>query len=42
MRGIAEVFCNDPAVKRIGKEKGKKLFEEMIALNKDCLDDFLK
>ena len=39
---LCDVFCNDPAVRRIGKEKGKQLFEEMIELNKDCLDDFLK
>jgi alpha-galactosidase len=39
---LCDVFCNDPAVKRIGKEKGAKLFEEMIEANKKCLDSFLK
>jgi alpha-galactosidase len=39
---LCNVFCNDPAVKRIGKEKGAKLFEEMIEANKECLDSFLK
>lgn len=38
---LCEVFCNDPAVKRIGKEKGAQLFEEMIRANKECLDSFL-
>ncbi len=38
---LCEVFCNDPAVKRIGKEKDSKLFQEMIELNKECLEDFL-
>jgi len=40
-KGLCDVFCNDPAVMRIGKIKGAKLFEEMIIANKDCLDSFL-
>ncbi|MCL2513357.1 MAG: alpha-glucosidase/alpha-galactosidase [Oscillospiraceae bacterium] len=39
---LAMVFCSDPAVKRIGSVKGKKLFEEMIDKNKECLEKFLK
>lgn len=40
-KALCEVFCNDPAVKRIGTEKGAKLFEEMIKANEDCLESFL-
>ena len=39
---LEEVFCRDPMVAMIGKEKGKKLFGEMIELNKECLEDWLK
>ncbi len=38
---LCEVFCRDPAVERIGKEKGEKLFEEMIHENRECLEGFL-
>ncbi len=39
---LREIFCCDPAVKRIGIDYGRKLFEEMIAANASCLEDFLK
>jgi len=39
---LEAVFCRDPMVARIGEENGKKLFAEMIALNAECLEDFLK
>lgn len=38
---LLAVFLNDPAVRRIGPEKGARLFEEMIQLNAACLEDFL-
>jgi len=42
-RSVLEaVFCRDPQVVRIGLEKGKKLFAEMIQKNKKCLEGFLK
>ena len=40
--GLAAVFCRDPQVVRIGVEKGKKLFGEMIAKNRKVLEGFLK
>jgi alpha-galactosidase len=40
-KGLLEVFLNDPAVKRISREDGTKLFNEMIELNKECLEDWL-
>ncbi len=40
--GLLKVFLNDPAVKRISQENGIKLFNEMIELNANCLEDFLK
>ena len=39
---LCRVFCNDPAVQRIGREKGEKLFYEMVKANRDCLEGFLK
>jgi len=39
---LEDVFCRDPQVVRIGLEKGKKLFAEMIRKNKNCLEGFLK
>ncbi|MCL2494134.1 MAG: alpha-glucosidase/alpha-galactosidase [Oscillospiraceae bacterium] len=39
---LEAVFCRDPQVVRIGVEKGKKLFAEMIDKNRKCLEDFLK
>ena len=39
---LREVFCRDPAVMRIGKDNGRRLFEEMIAANASCLEGFLK
>jgi len=39
---LEAVFCRDPQVARIGPEKGKKLFAEMRAKNRECLEDFLK
>ncbi|MCL2508836.1 MAG: alpha-glucosidase/alpha-galactosidase [Oscillospiraceae bacterium] len=38
---LEEVFCRDPQVARIGRENGKKLFAEMRAMNRECLEDFL-
>ena len=39
---LEAVFCRDPQVVRVGIEKGKKLFAEMIRKNKNCLEGFLK
>ena len=39
---LEAVFCRDPQVVRIGIEKGKKLFSEMIKKNRNCLEGFLK
>jgi len=39
---LEAVFCRDPQVVRIGIEKGKKLFAEMIQKNRKCLEGFLK
>jgi len=39
---LEAVFCRDPMIARIGEESGKKLFAEMIELNAECLEDFLK
>jgi len=38
---LEEVFCRDPQVARIGREKGARLFREMIELNRECLEEFL-
>ena len=38
---LEAVFCRDPQVARIGAGKGKKLFAEMRAKNRECLEDFL-
>jgi alpha-galactosidase len=38
---LEAVFCRDPQVARIGPGKGKKLFAEMRAKNRECLEDFL-
>jgi len=39
---LEAVFCRDPQVARIGLEKGKKLFTEMIHKNRKCLEGFLR
>ncbi|MDR2686324.1 MAG: alpha-glucosidase/alpha-galactosidase [Oscillospiraceae bacterium] len=39
---LEAVFCRDPQVARIGIEKGKKLFAEMIRKNRKCLEGFLR
>lgn len=38
---LLKVFLKDPAVAKIGKENGTKLFNELIELNKECLEEFL-
>lgn len=40
-KALLQVFCNDPAVSRIGKEKGEKLFSEMLEANRHTLEDWL-
>jgi len=42
LSALEEVFCRDPQVVRIGKEKGRQLFAEMRKKNADCLEEFLK
>ena len=38
---LEAVFCRDPMIARIGEENGKKLFRELIELNRECLEEFL-
>ncbi|MDR2687416.1 MAG: alpha-glucosidase/alpha-galactosidase [Oscillospiraceae bacterium] len=38
---LEAAFCRDPQVARIGAEKGKKLFAEMLRKNRKCLEGFL-
>jgi len=38
---LEEIFCRDPQVVRIGKEKGKRLFAELRAKNAACLEKFV-
>lgn len=38
---LMDVFCNDPAVRRVGKKTGERMFIEMIEKNRECLDAFL-
>lgn len=42
LAALEEVFCRDPMVAKIGKENGKKLFAELRALNRECLEEFLR
>ena len=39
---LENVFIRDPMIARIGEANGRKLFRELIELNKECLEDFLK
>jgi len=40
-QALRAVFCRDPAVARLDKATGERLFEEMIQQNKECLEPFL-
>ena len=35
---LKEVFCNDPAVKRLTKAQGEQLFDEMVRKNRDVIE----
>lgn len=39
--GLVKVFLNDPSVAKLKREDGIKLFNEMVELNKNCLEDFV-
>jgi len=39
--GLRKIFKRDPQVSRLAKENQDKLFDELIELNKDCLEPWL-
>jgi len=41
LAALEGIFCRDPQVARIGRENGKRLFAEMRAKNRACLEGFL-